>query len=36
MEKLETFFSCLVGANAYITPIGTQGLAPHYDDVEVS
>ncbi len=32
---LETYFSCLVGSNVYITPSGSQGLAPHYDDVEV-
>ena len=33
---LEKEFGCLVGANVYITPAGAQGLAPHYDDVEVS
>eukprot|EP01062_Namystynia_karyoxenos_P015462 TRINITY_DN15605_c0_g1_i1.p1 TRINITY_DN15605_c0_g1~~TRINITY_DN15605_c0_g1_i1.p1 ORF type:complete len:640 (+),score=247.86 TRINITY_DN15605_c0_g1_i1:82-1920(+) len=32
---LESEFGCLVGVNAYLTPPGTQGLAPHYDDVEV-
>ncbi|CAE7483709.1 RIOX2 [Symbiodinium microadriaticum] len=32
---LETEFGCLVGVNAYLTPPGTQGLAPHWDDVEV-
>ncbi|GFH08325.1 JmjC domain-containing protein [Haematococcus lacustris] len=26
---------CLVGCNAYLTPPGTQGLAPHHDDVEL-
>ena len=25
----------MVGANVYLTPPGTQGFAPHYDDVEV-
>lgn len=35
MEKLECYFNCLVGANVYITPCNSQGLAPHYDDVEV-
>ncbi|XP_023239506.1 ribosomal oxygenase 2-like [Centruroides sculpturatus] len=35
MEKLECFFKCLVGANVYITPRNSQGLSPHYDDVEV-
>nr|CAB3265593.1 bifunctional lysine-specific demethylase and histidyl-hydroxylase MINA [Phallusia mammillata] len=34
-EKLESYFGCLVGSNIYMTPEGTQGLAPHYDDVEV-
>lgn len=32
---LEAFFSNLVGASAYLTPPGSQGLAPHHDDVEV-
>eukprot|EP00698_Gefionella_okellyi_P005327 TRINITY_DN14849_c0_g1_i1.p1 TRINITY_DN14849_c0_g1~~TRINITY_DN14849_c0_g1_i1.p1 ORF type:complete len:447 (+),score=103.78 TRINITY_DN14849_c0_g1_i1:82-1422(+) len=32
---LESFFSCLVGTNAYLTPAGgAQGLAPHWDDIE--
>ncbi|KAK2727286.1 hypothetical protein QYM36_007955, partial [Artemia franciscana] len=35
LEHLESYFGCLVGSNVYITPPGTQGLAPHYDDVEV-
>lgn len=35
LEKLECFFGCLVGCNAYVTPPAAQGLAPHYDDVEV-
>eukprot|EP00794_Sanderia_malayensis_P000387 gene387-1021_t len=34
MEKLERFFGSHVGANVYITPAGTQGLAPHNDDIE--
>lgn len=34
-EKLECFFGALVGSNVYITPQGSQGLPPHYDDVEV-
>ncbi|XP_042312214.1 ribosomal oxygenase 2 isoform X1 [Sceloporus undulatus] len=34
-EKLECFFGSLVGSNIYITPPGSQGLPPHYDDVEV-
>ena len=28
--RLEAFFQCLVGSNAYITPPGEQGLAPQY------
>ncbi|XP_029843095.2 ribosomal oxygenase 2 isoform X2 [Ixodes scapularis] len=35
LELMECFFGCLVGCNAYITPAGSQGLAPHHDDVEV-
>lgn len=34
-EKLESFFGALVGSNVYITPQESQGLPPHYDDVEV-
>ncbi|XP_007899499.2 ribosomal oxygenase 2 [Callorhinchus milii] len=34
-EMLECFFGSLVGSNVYITPQGSQGLPPHYDDVEV-
>ncbi|XP_039600377.1 ribosomal oxygenase 2 isoform X1 [Polypterus senegalus] len=34
-EKLECFFGSLVGSNVYITPPASQGLPPHYDDVEV-
>eukprot|EP00820_Chromera_velia_P015743 Cvel_25544.t1-p1 / transcript=Cvel_25544.t1 / gene=Cvel_25544 / organism=Chromera_velia_CCMP2878 / gene_product=Bifunctional lysine-specific demethylase and, putative / transcript_product=Bifunctional lysine-specific demethylase and, putative / location=Cvel_scaffold2907:21316-22194(+) / protein_length=190 / sequence_SO=supercontig / SO=protein_coding / is_pseudo=false len=33
--RLEQKLSCLVGCNAYITPQGSQGLAPHHDDVEL-
>ncbi|XP_049447513.1 ribosomal oxygenase 2 isoform X3 [Epinephelus fuscoguttatus] len=33
-EKLECFFGALVGSNVYITPQESQGLPPHYDDVE--
>uniref|UniRef100_A0A6M2DLP5 Bifunctional lysine-specific demethylase and histidyl-hydroxylase n=1 Tax=Xenopsylla cheopis TaxID=163159 RepID=A0A6M2DLP5_XENCH len=31
---LQEFFGCMVGANAYLTPPGSQGFAPHYDDIE--
>ncbi|XP_006868658.1 PREDICTED: bifunctional lysine-specific demethylase and histidyl-hydroxylase MINA isoform X2 [Chrysochloris asiatica] len=34
-EKLECYFGSLVGSNVYITPSGSQGLPPHYDDVEI-
>ncbi|XP_016055168.1 PREDICTED: bifunctional lysine-specific demethylase and histidyl-hydroxylase MINA isoform X2 [Miniopterus natalensis] len=34
-EKLECHFGSLVGSNVYITPAGSQGLPPHYDDVEI-
>ncbi len=34
-SALEDFFGCLVGSNSYLTPAGSQGLAPHFDDVEV-
>ena len=33
--ELEDEFGSLWGCNAYLTPKGAQGLAPHYDDVEV-
>ena len=28
-------FSCVSGANAYLTPGSSQGFAPHFDDVDV-
>ncbi|XP_063993365.1 ribosomal oxygenase 1 [Diachasmimorpha longicaudata] len=31
---LQEFFDCFVGANFYLTPPGSQGFAPHYDDIE--
>lgn len=34
LTGLESTFNSLFGANAYMTPGGTQGLAPHWDDVE--
>ena len=36
MELMEKYFQNPVGANVYITPAGSQGLAPHNDDIEVS
>lgn len=35
LAALERQLGCLVGSNAYITPRGSQGLAPHHDDVEL-
>jgi len=35
-EMMECYFGCLVGSNIYMTPENSQGLAPHYDNVEVS
>ncbi|PSC74527.1 bifunctional lysine-specific demethylase and histidyl-hydroxylase MINA [Micractinium conductrix] len=35
LAALERQLGCLVGANTYLTPPGTQGLAPHWDDVEI-
>eukprot|EP00434_Breviolum_minutum_P001077 symbB.v1.2.000943.t1/scaffold45.1/size390604/6 len=35
VSSLESAFGCLVGVNAYLTPAGAQGLAPHWDDVDV-
>uniref|UniRef100_A0A182VR16 Bifunctional lysine-specific demethylase and histidyl-hydroxylase n=1 Tax=Anopheles minimus TaxID=112268 RepID=A0A182VR16_9DIPT len=32
--KLQEFFHCMTGANFYLTPPGSQGFAPHYDDIE--
>lgn len=32
--SLQEYFECFVGANLYLTPPGTQGFAPHYDDIE--
>ena len=31
---LEFEWGCMVGANVYLTPPGSQGFAPHYDDIE--
>jgi len=31
---LQDHFHSMVGANVYLTPPGTQGFAPHWDDVE--
>lgn len=34
-STLQEHFQNMVGANVYLTPPGTQGFAPHWDDVEV-
>lgn len=31
---LQEFAQCMVGTNIYLTPPGTQGFSPHYDDIE--
>ena len=33
-STLQEYFSCMVGANVYLTPPNSQGFAPHYDDIE--
>lgn len=33
-SNLQEYFSCMVGANVYLTPPNSQGFAPHYDDIE--
>lgn len=34
VASLEAFFCCCGGSNAYLTPAGSQGFAPHYDDID--
>lgn len=34
ISTLQEHFGAMVGANVYLTPAGTQGFAPHYDDIE--
>ena len=34
-SDLQDYFGSMVGANVYLTPPGTQGFAPHFDDVDV-
>ncbi|KAL5008323.1 hypothetical protein ScPMuIL_013904 [Solemya velum] len=34
LSVLQEFLHCCCGANVYLTPPGTQGFAPHYDDIE--
>jgi bifunctional lysine-specific demethylase and histidyl-hydroxylase NO66 len=35
VSAIEEVFQCSSGVNSYWTPKGTQGFAPHYDDVDV-
>ncbi|CAH2008944.1 unnamed protein product [Acanthoscelides obtectus] len=34
LAALQEYFGCMAGANVYLTPPGSQGFAPHYDDIE--
>ncbi|RLW10223.1 hypothetical protein DV515_00002255 [Chloebia gouldiae] len=34
LSILQEQFGSMAGANTYLTPPGTQGFAPHYDDIE--
>ncbi|XP_013379273.1 ribosomal oxygenase 1 [Lingula anatina] len=34
LSVLQEYFGCMVGANIYLTPAGSQGFAPHWDDIE--
>ncbi|KAB5539983.1 hypothetical protein PHYPO_G00095660 [Pangasianodon hypophthalmus] len=34
LSILQEKFGNMAGANVYLTPAGTQGFAPHYDDIE--
>ncbi|XP_076874145.1 ribosomal oxygenase 1 isoform X2 [Brachyhypopomus gauderio] len=34
LSILQERFGSMAGANVYLTPSGTQGFAPHYDDIE--
>ncbi|KAJ8410322.1 hypothetical protein AAFF_G00203030 [Aldrovandia affinis] len=34
LSILQEQFNSMAGANMYLTPPGTQGFAPHYDDIE--
>lgn len=34
LSILEEEWNCMAGSNVYLTPKGTQGFAPHYDDIE--
>ncbi|CAG9865116.1 unnamed protein product [Phyllotreta striolata] len=34
ITALQEYFGSMVGVNVYLTPAGSQGFAPHYDDIE--
>jgi lysine-specific demethylase/histidyl-hydroxylase NO66 len=34
LATLQEYFGTMVGSNVYLTPPGSQGFAPHYDDIE--
>ncbi|XP_018330230.1 ribosomal oxygenase 1 [Agrilus planipennis] len=34
LAALQEYFGTMAGANIYLTPPGSQGFAPHYDDIE--
>lgn len=34
LATLQEYFGTMVGANVYLTPPGSQGFAPHWDDIE--
>lgn len=34
VTELQELFGTMVGVNLYLTPRGSQGFAPHYDDIE--
>ncbi|EGT52635.1 hypothetical protein CAEBREN_31833 [Caenorhabditis brenneri] len=33
-EVLQEIFGCFVGANTYLTPAGSSGFAPHWDEID--
>ncbi|CAJ0579289.1 unnamed protein product, partial [Mesorhabditis spiculigera] len=33
-DQLQEIFGCFVGANTYMTPAGSSGFAPHWDDID--
>ena len=34
LSSMEELFQSMVGCNSYLTPAGSQGYAPHFDDIE--